>query len=77
MRKETTLALYGHGSCGSIIFAEIEHPESSGYKGTCPNPHCNRHVSLRPKTLFHSIDKARRDYIKKSRSGNNYVYWQI
>jgi len=77
MRKEATLALYDHRSCGSIIFAEIENPESSGYEGKCPNPRCNKHVALSPKTLFHSIDKARRDYIKKTRSSGNPVYWQI
>ncbi|MEN6474501.1 MAG: hypothetical protein ABFD81_10845 [Syntrophaceae bacterium] len=77
MRKETTLAVYDHGTCGSIFFAEIDNPERLGYEGKCPNPHCNKRVALSPKTFFHSIDKARRDYIKKARSGRNSVYWQI
>lgn len=76
MRKETTLALYDHKSCGSVIFAEIDTAERSGYKGKCPNPNCNKRVLLRPKTFFHSIDQARRDYIKKTRSGENSVFWQ-
>jgi hypothetical protein len=77
MRKKTTLAVYDHGSCGSIFFAQIDNPQRSGYKGKCPNPHCNKHVALSPKTFFHSIDKARRDYIRMTKSGVHSVYWQI
>ena len=76
MRKENLLALYDHGSCGSAIFAEIDNPERSGYEGTCPNPHCNKPVVLSPKTFFHSIDTARRAYIRKTRTGDNSVFWQ-
>ncbi|HQP30968.1 MAG TPA: hypothetical protein PLB81_06545 [Deltaproteobacteria bacterium] len=69
------LALYDHGTCGSMFFAEIDTEECSCYEGKCPNPNCNRHVVLQPKTCFRSIDKARRDYIKKTKSGDATVFW--
>ena len=75
MTKEHMLALYDHGSCGSEFFAEIDNEERSRYKGKCPNPNCNKPVELSPKTFFHSIDKARRDYIKKTRNGDSFVFW--
>jgi hypothetical protein len=76
MKKETMLALYDHGLCGSMFFVEIADKERSRYKGTCPNPNCNKHVVLSPKTFFQSIDKARRDYIKKTKNSDSFVFWQ-
>lgn len=76
MRKEQLLALYDHGACGSMFFIEIDDTERSRYTGTCPNPACNKPVVLSPKTLFPSIDKARRDYIKKTKKSDRSVYWR-
>lgn len=76
MQKENVLALYNHGSCGSAFFAGIDNPQGSGYRGTCPNPHCNKPVALSPTTLFYSIDQARRAYIRKTKNGGNAVFWQ-
>ena len=75
MRKEHMLGLYDHRVCGSMFFAEIDAEERSRYDGICPNPDCNEHVVLQPKTCFRSIDKARRDYIKKTKSGDGIVFW--
>ena len=75
MRKKNLLALYDHGSCSSVFFAGIGNQESSGYMGKCPNPHCRKPVELNPTTLFNSIDKARRAYIRKIRSSSKAVFW--
>lgn len=77
MRKQNVLASFDHGSCRTVFFAEIDNQKDSEYQGTCPNPHCNKPVELSPTTLFNSVDKARRAYIRKTRTGRKSVYWQI
>jgi hypothetical protein len=76
MTKVKKLALFGHGLCGSKFFAELDNETAPEYEGNCPNPSCNRHVVLAPKELFHSRDKARRVYIRKARSGLDFIFWQ-
>jgi hypothetical protein len=34
-------------------------------------------MELNPTTLFSSIDKARREYIRKIRSSSKAVFWQV
>jgi hypothetical protein len=75
MRKKNLLALYDHGTCSSVFFAGIENKKSSGFTGKCPNPDCRKSVVLSPTTLFNSIDKARREYIRKIRTCSKPVFW--
>ncbi|HEY9161718.1 MAG TPA: hypothetical protein VIS94_11595 [Desulfomonilia bacterium] len=75
MRKQNVLALYDHGSCSSVFFAGIDNQKNSGFMGKCPNPDCSKPVKLNPTALFNSIDKARRAYIRKIKSGNKPVFW--
>jgi hypothetical protein len=75
MSTSRKLALFGHGSCGSTFFAELNDERAHRYRGTCPNPGCNRPVELIPKELFTSLDKARREYIRKAKREEEYIFW--
>jgi DNA-directed RNA polymerase subunit RPC12/RpoP len=75
MIKTKKLALYGHGLCGSDFYTEIDEDRSMKYSGTCPS--CNKRVVLAPKELFPTTDKARRSYISKAKSGQNFIFWQV
>jgi hypothetical protein len=76
MKESNRVALFGHTKCRSKFFVELSADVSSSYKGKCPNPNCNRHVVLFPEELFPSTDKARREYIKRSQSVMNTIYWK-
>jgi len=77
MRRMKKIALFDHQGCQTKFFARFD--VSSGplkYRGRCPNPHCNRTVSLFPETLFTSMDKARRAYIKLTNNDIGKIFWQ-
>jgi hypothetical protein len=76
MKEANRVALFGHAKCRSKFFAELNVEVAHQYKGTCPNPSCNRHVALFPEELFTSTDKARREYIKRSQGETEPIYWQ-
>jgi hypothetical protein len=76
MKKDIRVALFGHDSCRTRFFTELDDKSESHYRGKCPNPKCNRHVVLFPETLFTSTDKARREYIKESQSRQDLVFWK-
>jgi hypothetical protein len=76
MSNSKKLALYGHDSCGTAFIAEPREHTSMTYTGKCPNPQCNRHVVLSPAEIFTSIDKARREYIRKAKMKREQVFWQ-
>lgn len=76
MKETTKVALFGHDRCRSKFFVQLSSSVNSQYKGTCPNPRCNRHVALLPEELYSSTDKARREYIKRSQDENDHIYWQ-
>jgi hypothetical protein len=76
MEESTSVALFGHDRCNSKFFVQLSMERGSQYRGTCPNPRCNRHVALYPEVLYSSTDKARRDYIKKSQDEAGAIYWQ-
>jgi hypothetical protein len=76
MKETTRVALFGHARCRSKFFLQLNAGLSSQYKGTCPNPMCNRHVALFPEALYTSTDKARREYIKRSQGRIGSIYWQ-
>jgi hypothetical protein len=76
MKAMKTLALFGHGECGTTFFAGSNDANGLGYQGHCPNPSCNRKVALLPKAVFPSTDKARREYIRKAKHGNDAIFWQ-
>jgi hypothetical protein len=76
MKDVNRVALFGHAKCRSKFFAELHAEIAPQYRGTCPNPSCNRHVVLFPEVLFHSTDKARREYIKRSQGEPGPIYWQ-
>ncbi|HNY64689.1 MAG TPA: hypothetical protein PKM41_04575 [Deltaproteobacteria bacterium] len=73
MALKGKLALFGHSSCGTTFFAEPNDEAAQRYSGACPN--CNRSVALLAKELFTSIDRARREYIKKARAGEDLILW--
>jgi hypothetical protein len=75
MSTNRKLALFGHGSCGTSFVAELNKGTSPRYRGTCPNPNCNRPVELLPTELFASLDKARREYIRKAKSEEDDIFW--
>jgi hypothetical protein len=76
MSTTKKLALYGHDSCGTAFIAEPRENTTMKYTGKCPNPQCNRHVILSPAEIFTSIDKARREYIRKAKRKGVPVFWQ-
>jgi hypothetical protein len=76
MKEANRVALFGHDRCRSKFFVQLNVELESLYKGKCPNPKCNRHVALFPEELFSSMDKARREYIKRSQGDTHTVYWQ-
>jgi len=76
MKDSSRIALFEHGRCRSKFFVQLDTGRDSQYRGTCPNPRCNRHVALYPEALYASTDKARRDYIKKSQGKFSAIYWQ-
>lgn len=76
MRKEKQFALFDHHGCKSKFFARLESSPPVKYRGKCPNPHCNRRVSLFPEMMFSSTDKARREYIRLSQHEKISIYWQ-
>ena len=76
MSTNRKLALFGHGSCGTTFFAELNDEIAHRYRGTCPNPNCNRPVDLFPRELFPSLDKARREYIRKAKREEKAIFWQ-
>ena len=76
MIKQKQVALFGHQGCRSKFFARLETRNSSKYQGKCPNPKCNRRVSLKPEEKFSSTDKARREYIRLSHYPRMKIYWQ-
>jgi hypothetical protein len=76
MSTNRMLGLFGHGSCGTTFFAELNDERANRYKGTCPNPSCNRPVALFPREFFSSLDKARREYIRKAKSEEESIFWQ-
>ena len=76
MFKNGKVALFGHSGCKSKFFVKFGSETSPRYTGKCPNPHCNRKVSLLPEELFPSMDKARRKYIKLAHSKKDDIYWQ-
>lgn len=75
MNTAKKLALYGHDSCGTAFIAEPREDITMMYTGKCPNPLCNRPVVLSPAEIFSSIDKARREYIRKARSEEESIFW--
>jgi hypothetical protein len=76
MEKEKQVALFDHQSCKSKFFARLGSSPYVKYRGKCPNPHCNRRISLFPEELFSSTDKARREYIRLSQHEKIRIYWQ-
>lgn len=76
MMEEKQVALFDHQGCRSKFFAKLEDHDDSKYRGKCPNPACNRRVSLKPEEKFPSMDKARREYIRLSHYPRIRVYWQ-
>jgi hypothetical protein len=76
MKEVARVALFGHDRCRSKFFLQLNVAPGSQYKGTCPNPKCNRHVALFPEALYTSTDKARREYIKRSQVHVDAIYWQ-
>lgn len=76
MKEANRVALFGHARCRSKFFVELRAEISPRYRGTCPNPRCNRHVVLFPEELFPSTDKARREYIRRSQGKVVPIYWQ-
>lgn len=77
MKKVKRVALFGHQGCKTKFFARLdESPRSQKYRGRCPNPHCNRTVTLFPEAMFASMDKARREYIKLTNHDIGRIYWQ-
>ncbi len=75
MEKNKKIALFDHHGCQSKFFARLETSQPSKYKGRCPNPKCNRTVTLMPEELFTSMDKARREYIRLSSHRDIRIYW--
>jgi hypothetical protein len=77
MRRKAKVALFDHQGCKTKFFARVEiSADARKYRGRCPNPHCNRTVSLFPEALFTSMDKARREYIKLANTRLERIYWQ-
>lgn len=77
MEEDRKIALFDHQKCKSRFFAKFEAVGCSKYRGQCPNPRCNRKVSLNPKEMFASTDKARREYIRLSHHRDFQIYWQV
>jgi len=77
MKRIKQVALFDHQGCQTKFFARFDGFASPlKYRGRCPNPHCNRTVSLFPETLFNSMDKARRAYIKLTNNDIGNIFWQ-
>ena len=76
MLDQKKVALFGHHGCRSKFFARLEAHDSFKYRGKCPNPKCNRRVSLMPEEKYTSMDKARREYIRLSHYPRMKISWQ-
>ncbi len=77
MRKGKSIALFDHRGCRTKFFARLQNSSRSLlYRGKCPNPSCNRTLSLYPEETYVSTDKARREYIKLLSFQGNRIYWQ-
>ena len=77
MRRMKKVALFDHPGCQTKFFARLDSSVNSHkYRGRCPNPRCNRTVSLFPEVMFTSMDKARREYIKLTHTEIGRIYWQ-
>ncbi len=77
MREGKSIALFDHQGCKTKFFARFQNfPRSPLYTGKCPNPSCNRTISLFPEETYVSMDKARRVYIKLLADQKNRIYWQ-
>lgn len=78
MKKGKSIALFDHHGCRTKFFMRLDNAfQSAVFKGKCPNPSCNRNVSLFPEVTFSSTDKARREYIKLITYNNNRIFWHI
>ena len=76
MEEKKNVALFDHQECKSRFFARIESSAALRYRGRCPNPACNKKVSLKAEEMYVSTDKARRKYIRLSNHPKNQIYWQ-
>jgi len=77
MRRGNRVALFDHQGCNTKFFARLDGSTGAQkYRGRCPNPHCNRTITLFPETMFASMDKARREYIKLTNHEIGRIYWQ-
>jgi hypothetical protein len=76
MEERKQVALFDHQGCRTKFFARLKAHDSSKYRGKCPNPKCNRRVSLKPEEKYISTDKARREYIRLSHYPRISIYWQ-
>ncbi|HQA72300.1 MAG: hypothetical protein GXY28_00380 [Bacteriovoracaceae bacterium] len=77
MRRGNRVALFDHQGCNTKFFARLDGSTGAQkYRGKCPNPHCNRTITLFPEAMFASMDKARREYIKLTNHEIGRIYWQ-